>query len=523
MICTSSVFRPLTACPRLLPLCLASILACIGSVAAAELLPRPEAIVLPEEKPALDEMNAALLERKPPSLEAALRQFDSLLVRTARPTKLRGLVQYFRAGLLEEMKRNSAAREAIDESIRLLPDYSGPLLLGSAIYAYDDLPGEAADLLIRASRLDPAIVAKIQEYEINNILSRLDGQRDRRRAGLLSARSLEIGWLGGSLDARSRLAFRAIDARMEAGDLSGAKSLVPKLLSPGHSRSLLVDRKYEPLWADIERWAGPQLQEQWLVYLRESRAKWQASKDHESALAYARALRSAGHHRTLIREMSPLFDRQIDRARDYDLVFMAALLADALAREGRWADITSLFNKAAAVWPLGSDANALNIAANRARFLLYEGKAAEGLAAMDAALADARDRGGEVNSDALAAMQQVRACLLHELGRAEGAVISQAFASAARPVELAALLLCLNKPEAARDVLLAAAADENAREEVIQYMQDSDAVPMQSDYGRRIHERHAALRADPQLRAAVGRHGRFLPFSIRAGAPPESD
>jgi hypothetical protein len=501
---------------------LGAVLACLGATAQAEPLPRPEQIVLPEEKEALADLNAALLARKPTGPDVTLRQFDALLAKTQGPTKLRGLVQFFRAGLLESMGRDAASREAVDESIRLLPGYAGPLLFGARIYVYDDLPGEAADLLIRASNIDPALLAKLDEYEVANVMRRLEAQNDRRRIRLLSDRLLDIGWQGGSLQSRSRLARETMEARVKEGDLAGARRLVPKLISPGDSRALLIDRRYQPLWADVERWAGPRLEQQWSVFLRESRAKWQASKNPESAAAYAGALRSAGHYRTLVREILPLFKRPLDRREDYDLLFLTATLADALAREGRWMDIDQLYERATKTWPLGSDANALNVAANRARFLLYEGKAAEALILIDAVIADARRRGGEVNSDALSGMQQARACMLHELGRGEGAVLSEAFMSAARPRELAMTLLCLDRLDAARDVLLASVTNETVREDLFGFMQEHEPVPMQSDYGRRMHERLAKLRADPGLRAAIAPHARILPYSLQAGAPLEA-
>ena len=54
-------------------------------------------------------------------------------------------------------------------------------------------------------------------------------------------------------------------------------------------------------------------------------------------------------------------------------------------------------------WPLGSQANALNVSANHSILLLNRGRANDALQMMDANLADARKWGPEVSAGALAA------------------------------------------------------------------------------------------------------------------------
>jgi hypothetical protein len=501
---------------------LAALAAGLGSApASAELLPRPDEIALSSEKALLSEIVSLLIE---PSTDAeeGMAALDKALARLGQPTRLRGFVQYMRAQALFHQERSAPAREAVEESIRLLPEYSAPLLLGTAIYVYNDQPGRAADYLMRASRIDPAVVAKMPEYEVDNLIHRLTAQHDQRRVRLVSERLLEIGWLSQSLSSRSKLAMRAIEARMAEGNVAGARILVPKLLVPSDSIELLIQSRYRELWPDIERWAGAELRDQWRVYLSETRAQWDASKDMASALSYARALDAAGHHDTLIRELLPLFSKPLDKIEDYDLLYVAGPVAGALARKGRWDEIETMYQRAGKVWVLGEHANALNLAANRARYLFFRGKTQEGLTLMDAVIADAQRWGGEINSDALAAMHRHRACMLHALGRGEEAALSRAHAIGREgPGSTAELYVCLDKPEAARDMLIAALDDPGKRAEVLNYMQKNDDLPMMSDYGRQSRARWEALRADPKLLAAIARHGRVLPYTHRAGAPAE--
>lgn len=489
--------------------------------ASSEYLPQPEEIALPGERTLLTATLSRLVADPGAEPGKALIALDGVLARLGEPTKLRGFIQFARAELLDGLDREVEAREAIEESIRLLPGYSGPLLRGAMLYVYSDQSGRAADYLIRASHIDPGLVRQLDDYEIGSLLMRL--RYDQRRVAQLSERLLEIGWLGDSLESRSQLAVGAITGRVAANDLPAAKRLIPKLLLPSHSRLLLIQNKYQGLWPDIESWAGPKLEKQWPIYLAESREKWRATNDPAQAKAYADALSDAGHDDTLIREMLPLFSKRLDPEKDYDLMFVASQsLSAALAREGRWDDIEAVFKRASEAWPLGSEANALNIAAGRARYLFVRGATTEGLAAMDAAIADTKQWGGQINADAIGAMHHYRACMLHKLGRRNEAMVSMAKASdVLGSVSMAKLHLCMGNQDAARATLLRGLGTEQERDDVLSYLQRGNQRPTPSEYGRMLHTGAEALRSDSKLLSEAAKHGRILPFTLSEGAPPE--
>lgn len=488
--------------------------------AEAEFLPSPARLQGPA--PVLRELTDMLVNRGGPEPER-LGRLDAMLALVPEPSELRGFIQYVRAVNLRHNGRLSEAREALEESIRLLQGYSAPLLFAADLEAYADRPELAADYLIRASHIDPGIVRQFDAQDLLNLRSRLGDRHDTRRMGRLAERMVAIGWQGDDLRARSLLAFDAIRDRMESGDVAGARVLIPRLIVPSHMQALLIVNRYRAIWADIETWAGSRLEKQWPLYLRELQARFRASGDPVAARRYANALRDADHYETIVREILPLFRGPLDRERDYDLVWVAPIAADALARLGRWQEIDLLFDRAAAVWPLGIDANALNIAANRARLLLIGGRSQEGLASIDAVIADARRRHGEVSSSALASMHLARACGLQDAGRGRDALDSASFVLGRRDlIMIAELHLCFGRHEAARAALIEGLADEQSRDEVLQFIQPDAAPPMQSDYGRMMKDRRRALRADPILIAAALRHGRVLEFPASAGAPPET-
>ena len=446
---------------------------------------------------------------------ATLAAADEALGKLPAPTKVRGFVQFVRATLLQILNRPLDAADAAAESAQLLRGYSGPLILAFTINAYLNRTDLATEYLMRAVDTDPTTARTIDDYEIDNLMRRLDGFHDDVRERTVSDRLLQIGWEGKHLDSRSGLAAQAIKLHIIDGDPAGAKALVPKLLTPSDSRDLLMMKQYSAVWPDIETWAGPELKQQWSIYLNEAKARWEAGRTSLAARDYLSALESAGDFETAASEMLPLFDAP---KKDEELVFMVPRLADVLSELGRWDEAEQLYQRAEQIWPLGSETNALNVSANYAVLLLREGKPREGLQKMDEVLADARKWGPDVGVTPLAAMQDKRACMLHELGRNSEAAISAAQALAVETGSTAAMLhLCLGDAAAAKRDLLRALDNETTREDVVRFMQPSDSPPLPSDYGRRMYAAEMALRSDLDVIRAVSKYGRILPWPVNAG------
>ena len=491
-----------------------------GPTGGSKFLPPIETVARPSEQRIANDFFVQVIGAGD-NAGAILKACDDILPKLTAPSPFRGFVQFTRANALSALNRDLDAIDPIRESIRLLPGYSAPLITASSIYAYLDRPGEAADYLLRAMDVDPESVRGVDDYEIGNLTKRLSAKGDRRRVRTLDDRLLQIGWIGKRLGSSSALALGAIRHRMTEGDVAGAMALIPKLTVPGHSYSLLLQNEYRPLWADVENWSGTQLEQEWAAYVAEARARWSASKEPEATVDYLQALSAAGHYRTAVREILPQFAKP-DQLQDYDLLFGVNTMAEALARLGRWKDADSLFDNAQRVWPLGGQANALNIAANKAVFLLKEGRPAEALKLMDEVLADAKRWGGQVGSSAIASMHQYRACMLHELGRDSEARVSMALASAAlEPVQIASMDLCLGDLPSAKKALLDGLTIEDDRPEIIAFVQPPPEEPLPSDYNRRLYALTDQLRHDPELLSAVAQYGRILPWAANAGAPSE--
>ena len=487
----------------------------------ADPLPRPEQIARPQERLALQHLRALFNGPDEARLHPLLA-LDAILAETSGPSPLRGVVQFLRAPSLMNDHRNAEALAAIEESVRLLPAYSGPLMLAASIEAYNDRPDVGGDNLSRAITLDPAWAQRLDDHELANLVTRLRQRHDDRRIALIAERLFANGWHGDDLILRSSLARDRIKARMAEGDLAGARSALPYLQFPPHARELLMGLPYASLWPDIEAWTGPLQRDQWRSYLADARAQWQAGHDPAHAEAYGRALDAAGYDRTLVRDMLPLLMGPLDPSGDYQRIWTVARVASALSRLGRWDEADALFAHMLTIWPFGTDANALNFTANRARLLLLRGRTRDALDLIDRSIAFAERRNGEVSSAPLAAMHSVRACALHRLRRDAEARSSVAIAAADGDVDnMVFTFLCLERPEAARTFLIHALAQEGLRSDVADFLQPDDSPRDGEALSRSLTAARESLRHDPALLRAIAPYARILPYSARAGAPAE--
>lgn len=501
--------------------CVSALLAIATAVSPVQAKFIPDIEAQPRElREVLERASARLFDTDVTNDGAAIVELDSQLAKLREPSAARGVVQLLRAMALREDPARAVA--AVEESVVLLPDYSGPLFIGSSIFAYTDQAAKAADYLLGAARIDPQLLARIAEYDVSNLVVRLAAQGERARLARLSERLLEVGWVGERVGTRSLLAAAAVEGLAASGETQRARQLITQIVVPRQARKLLIDKRYEALWPDIQRWAGDKLEKIWPLYLRQVRARWETQRSDVAALEYFEALSTAAHDATILWEIAPLLSGPIDAKKNPQFVFLVSQVARVLARQGRWTEVDALFERADKAWPLGSDANALNISANRARYLAYAGRMPEALRLMDATLADATKRGGEVNRDALAGMHVARACMLSELGRVgEAASSFELVQKQGTPMQVAAVNLCFDRQDAAIAVLLRGLDRPEWRGSILLFAQPEDEEAIPTEFARKERGRDDRLRSDPRLLERIQQYGRVLPWRLKDGAPAE--
>ncbi|NJC04918.1 tetratricopeptide (TPR) repeat protein [Sphingomonas kaistensis] len=487
-----------------------------GSLAAP--YPRPSEIS-EAERPTVTAAMVLLTQTRgnPP-----ISELDRFLTELPGPTKGRGMVQMMRGGVLAALKRDGEAQLALQESIRLLPEHSGPLFAAADVMTFSQNPGAAADFFIRASRIDPELAAQRTSYDVFNIIGRTRVAGDEQRRESLINRLIEINWVGDTLDGRSALVRDAILLKLQRKDVSGARGLVSELLSPRDQYTLLAQKAAEPIWSDIEAWSGPKLEKQWPVYLREAKRRFEASSDPQDAGDYLEALVAARKDRDAVAEMFPVFTADELGIKDHALLFKAAVLAGALARRGQFEEQDALYERLGKVWPLGSTTNALNLTANHARWLLVRGLHSRSLAMIEATIVAAKKAGDEVNGDALAGMYQTSACVLAKSGRtdeAEMAAALGALSASVAPAGVAKMYQCLGQHAKAKAVLLKALGADASRPATILALQPTNLPPAPTPFAEAEQKDWDRLRGDRDIVAAVRREGRVLGFAMGEGAP----
>lgn len=489
------------------------------TAAAAEPLPPLDKIMTAEEKQLFTDAVVTQLESYGVGQVRKISVLNDMLARDPEPTQFRGYLQLLRAEMLLDASKNAEAIQAVDESVRLLPSYSAPLLEAFSVYTYSRRPGDGADFLLRASQIDPEAVKSVGDYDLNNLLYGLNANREAKRLEAVATKLLEIGWTGKQIDGRSKLAAYAIEGRVKEGDVAGARALIPELLLPSATYNLLADNRFRALWPALETWAGKRLERQWPIYLDEARARYVASGNTEHVIAYLSALDTAGLDDLIISDALPLFQRKIDPNSDQDLIVVTFTLGDALSRAGRWDDLRSMFAKAEEAWPLDLGPDTLNLFANHARFLLSADRPEESVTLMDQAIDRAKKWGVAVNSDAIASMYLYRACALHRLGRDADAGPSITAAMTLTDVDhLVTLNLCLGSEAGARNVLIKALQSENLRSAVIALLQLPSHPPCKSTFCTDMKQLRTKLRSDPAVLSELGKHGRILPFRVNETA-----
>lgn len=491
-----------------------------GPAAAAGFLPPPSQVVTPAEAPLLQRLMTIQKQADGGDRAGSLAAVDGLLAQVPSPTPFRGLLQMTRAMLLDDMQRGDEAVGAITESIRLLPESSGPLLTGFRIFTYRGKESEAVDLLLRAAAMDPASTNRfVRDYDLRAITIRLDGRKDLAKAQALSDRLLAIGWQGDRMASRAGLAQTAMDLRVTEGRYAEARKLIPEITLPGMLYGMLADKRYAPLWPDLEAWGGPRLSRSWPVYLREAKARWEASHDPERAEEYVKALGSADRDAELAATFASVFLAPLDADKDVPLMFALPTVGHSLGELGRWDEARRIYANFEKTWSLDTTVNALNITANETNFLLRQGQPAAALAMADRSIAAAETAGPEVNASAVQTMHGTRVCALAALGRPHEAAVSLGIlAGSQNPETVAHSYLCLNDLAGARAALIAGLRDDNRRGAALSAVQPRGPSRAATAYDRTMRARWDALRSDRAVLAEVAKVGRVLPYALSEGA-----
>jgi hypothetical protein len=335
------------------------------------------------EEPQPDEMVGAAafaraLEAKRPADQ--IIDLDSALAKLPRPTRFRGQVQCFRGWALGGLGRNAEAETAYAECYRLRPDDPYAVWSASFVALGKRDVRRGVRLMLAAVKLDPAPLADYDQSAMESILRQLSYERqDGLRAELITA--LSAAGFGRDDPAWTSVQARdALDALLAAGERERAAALLPLILVPRIGLELLIDRRYEALWPDIEGWAGGTLTAQRDAYVTATKAAFETDPSLASRRNYAGALSAAGRNAEA-RELlaAALLDQKYWDDTRYYIIMIAIRLSGMLEADGKVDEALATLRRIKIVTPLVKYEAASNIMPNEAQMLITAERYAEAL------------------------------------------------------------------------------------------------------------------------------------------------
>jgi tetratricopeptide (TPR) repeat protein len=424
------------------------------------------------------------------------------------------------SGLKQHAEAQTIAKAIVDTQPDL-PD--GHLILANAAFAAEDFPA-TAKALMAASLLQPDIVNQLPAYEIQLLAHQLKTGGERELLAAFAQRFFDAGWDKGNISTRSTLARDLILSLIEKGQVRDATRYLPLIVSPASYASIIADKRFAPIRAAVEEWAGPRLEKQWPIYLEKTRRAWLADRTQEAAADYVTALDLAGHNRTIVATFAPELSRAFEPREDELWIFVFPTVTRALAALGRWDEAFALLDRADKTWPAAWGANSINISGNRARLRLLKGDFEAAARLFSAVLDQAKPVALQVTPQTMANLKGYQLCAQHQMGGGDTGGEAERLAAKwgkREPANIAWVQLCLGQRDQALKTLISALQDDEGREATVGFMQPKSDTTVDSDFARKMAEAIDSLSRDPALVEAARQYGERRTWKLRDSAPPE--
>lgn len=393
----------------------------------------------------------------------ARAMMDRVLELLPEPSPQRGSVQCVR-GMDRLDSDIEAARAAIEECRRLAPQNPIADIAYSRLMFTTHQTGPAVEAMLRAIRAHPEMLAGCDTSDTGEIATTLRllayERQDALRGQLIEAlvRSPcgqdDAGFFSG-------MARETIVERVGRGDKAGAVGLLPAVVDPDDLLTLLVDRRLDPIRAELEAQAGPTLVPQREALLQSARSAAARNSGFTARRNLATVLARTGHRAEGIAALAVLLDDRGVTDPDYFLRGTSVARLASLTSENGETDVTRV---TAPMRRLLAEANPRdkpglwNVVPNLALWLLNYGRAKEALDLLDRYPATPADFD---SPSAHAYFRALRGCAQFRLGdpRAQATLDSVRTVDAGNLGARRLAALCGPDGAAQRDELLAIAAD----------------------------------------------------------------
>jgi len=311
---------------------------------------------------------------------------------------------------------------------------------------------------------------------------------------------------------RSEILSTLFEAEVDAGEIDAARSHLDYANSADTYVSALADRHYEKLWPDLEKRAGPHLENILLADVERRTQQFSAEHGSDHALQdLANAYLRAGRFEdavTLVERARPAAAAAAQMSEDMAWALNAEAYAlDALGEHGK-AD--AIFEQLAAI-PL-SDQSAgwlVSFVINGSARLVSRGDYQRGLAAT-AYAAKITEKSG--NDYAMMLIRRNQICALSGLGRGtEAKALVKELLDHLDDASGAALqaILCAGEDERAASIAISRLSDPDQASAMVAELQPGDFAFFEP--GNILPNASERLRHRPEVEAAYVRVGRDIP------------
>jgi hypothetical protein len=436
------------------------------------------------------------------------------------PTLARGdertLVQRLRLICLGREGRFEELASAQRELAVALPRDGTVRAFGVIIALGENRFAEAADQLATLAASSPASLNILTGAAVREISMRLqdgNGVEARNRMVIALARA---DWEPSDIpELRVGFAESAIGALLDQGQPDEAEGLLERIEQPELLSSMLVDRRYAPLWRAVESRLGPAGTLSVDAFARDKLTTYSDMPTSDAAL------RDAANAMLLLGRYADVIDMTDDVA-----------VREGMGREA----VQTVMLRARALTALGRNAEAEKVLApfmaldatkspeittpliTYPELLDDTGQSAKALEAARAA----RIKGaGVINPFGMRWLDRTEICALSALGRtaeASAAITQIKTYTSDNHAAVIEALLCARRDAEASELALKAFADKDAGTELIYQFQPGGSIPGAGP--SRLRDLWAAFLTKPAIKAAFEKRGRIMPRAYWPGTKP---
>ncbi|TNE61777.1 MAG: DUF3857 domain-containing protein [Alphaproteobacteria bacterium] len=422
--------------------------------------------------------------------------------------RLRGLIQVLRGQALKNLNRSGSATEAYEEGVRLFPDNAEARFRLMELYRTAGAPKKEADTLIQLAHDLPEKVSQLRIEWLGDLSRLLYEAKDNETADAMAVALADAGYDNKGGWSPDWIYTRAIEASVRTGKTGNVASYLTHVTDPDGLLKLMIDKRYESIWPELEDYAGKDLSKAIELDIEATRKTYEANKDDlKNLTAYLYALRFAGKPEEILKVAAPVATdwARVEAVADHAF-WVVNLYADALNDLGRYDEALKMMDRINAL-NIGDFPDTVSHRINRLIMILSLGRYEDALKAADSISPDYASDYGDLF------VESARTCALYMLGRGDEAAPLLAKMAERKDKNIAAYsdaVMCSGDQQMAEDVYIERLATADMRADMLQLFQKTETAPHIPPFMAEIMVRQRAILKREKVQNLFGNLGRSI-------------